>query len=356
MSSRSTGLRACIVAGLWAALLLPLGATAQSAAAAAAETADLSAALSEQKLVLARAASAVVGLRSMAIEDAASSRTLGRKREGSGVLIDDQGILILTIGYLVLEAEQVEVELDDGRVFPARAIAYDPASGFGLVESLAPLPRPGTSFGSIAAGPASNQPLMFVSGGADGEPSVAYLVSKRPFTGYWEYHIDGALFTVPARGDHSGAGLFNEKGELVGIGALLVRDARGPDQPAQSGNMFVPVELLRPILAELRKTGRSAASRRAWLGINCLESDGKVRVTRVTTDGPADAAGLLEGDEIVAIDSFPVTSLLMLYQRLWQGTPPDREVSLAVNRDGKQQTFRVQATDRFNTLRHAMGI
>lgn len=349
--SRSTSLRAFLVAGL---LALSCAAIAQAAPANAA-AADLHEALSDRTLALARASSTVVGLRSIAVDDAVSNRSLGRMREGSGVLIDDAGSLILTIGYLIMEAEQVEVELDDGRVFPARATAFDPASGFGLVESLTPLPRPGTIFGSAAA-LAANQPLMIVSGGAGGDLGVGYLASKRPFTGYWEYHIDDALFTVPAHANHSGAGLFNAEGELIGIGALLVRDALGPDRPPQAGNMFVPIDLLRPILGEMRTSGRSAASRRAWLGINCLESDGRIRVTRVTTDGPADAAGLLPGDEIVAIDATPVNSLLMFYQRLWQGTTPDREVSIDISRDGRKQTFRVQATDRINSLRHAKGI
>lgn len=343
-----------------AAALSCLGATAQATNATppispAALAAEADAALQRQTLALARASSTVVGLRAIAVDDAVSSRTLGRRRAGSGVLIDDDGSLILTIGYLVMEAEQVEVELDDGRVFPARVAAYDPASGFGLVRSLTPLPRPATTLGS-AASLAPDEPMMIVSGGADGDLGVAYLAAQRPFTGYWEYHLDNALYTTPPRPDHSGAGLFNAAGELVGIGALLVRDARGPGQPPQAGNLFVPVDLLKPILAELRDNGRSAASRRAWLGVNCLETDGAVRVTRVTTDSPADAAGLQPGDQIVAIDATPVDSLLGFYRQLWDGSTPNREVRLDIRRDGSVQTVRVQATDRLYSLRHAQGI
>ena len=358
---RKVGRQNLVIAAAWLATLLPIGTCAQAAdpsgapATVAESPSDLAAALQQQTLALARASSTVVGLRSIAVDDAVSNRTLGRKRQGSGVLIDEEGSLVLTIGYLIMEAEQIEIELDDGRVYPARVAAYDPASGFGLVKSLAPLPRPATILGRSAS-VAPNEPMMVVSGGVGGDLSVAYLMSQRPFTGYWEYHIDNALFTVPPRADHSGAGLFNAAGELLGIGALLVRDVRGPDQPPAPGNMFVPVDLLRPILAELRENGRSSASQRAWLGINCLDADGKVRVTRVTTDGPADAAGLLPGDQIVAIDSVPVDSLLAFYRRLWQGPTPNREVSLEIRRAGTLQTVRVQATDRINSLRHAQGI
>lgn len=304
---------------------------------------------------LARAHSAVVGLRSVAIDGAGSSRTLGRQRAGSGVLIDDDGSLILTIGYLILEAEEVMVEIDDGRRFPARVVAYDQASGFGLVASLAPLPRPAAKLGS-AAGLDAYQPLMIATGGSDGGLSIVRLISTRPFTGYWEYHIETALFTVPPLADHPGAGLFNAEGELLGIGSLLVADAGGGSHPPQTGNMFVPVDLLLPILGELRSKGSSAASARAWLGINCIESDGLVRLTRITKDGPADAAGLRPGDLIVAVDGTPVQAVEAFYKGLWKGSSPNREISLDIRRNGQLQQIKVQATDRRHALRQAQGI
>ncbi|WP_418315774.1 S1C family serine protease [Piscinibacter sakaiensis] len=310
---------------------------------------------SPQVRALARAHSAMVGLRSVAVDGAGSIRSLGQHRIGSGVLIDDAGSLILTIGYLVLEAEDVTVELDDGRSFPARVVAYDLASGFGLVESLAPLPRPSAPFGR-AAGMNPHQPLMIATGGSDGSLSIVRLVSSRPFTAYWEYHIDAALFTAPPRADHPGAGLFNSDGELLGIGSLLVGDAAGPGLPPVTGNMFVPIDLLLPILAELRRTGSSAASARAWLGINCIEADGIVRLTRITRDGPADAAGLRPGDAIIAVDGTPVQALETFYKRLWTGASPNREIRLDIRRDGQLQQINVQATDRRHMLRHAGGI
>jgi S1-C subfamily serine protease len=186
--------------------------------------------------------------------------------------------------------------------------------------------------------------------------SVARLVSRRPFSGYWEYHIDAALFTSPPRADHSGAGLFNGRGELLGIGSLLVLNAMGDDHPRVPGNMFVPVDLLKPILAELREQGSSRSSRRAWMGLNCVEYNGQVRVTRVNDDSPAELAGLLPGDRILRIDGAEVNGLETLWKTLWRGDKAEREVTLDVRRGEMSKTFKVQAVDRMKTLRHAQGI
>jgi len=303
---------------------------------------------------LSRASDAVVGLRVRAVDDARSAATLGRERLGSGVLIGADG-LVLTIGYLVLEAEEAELLTDDGRRIPARVVAYDLATGFGLVQALAPLrlePVPLGRSGSVGA----QEPLMVASGGDDGAVSIARLVSRRAFSGFWEYHIEGALFTAPARRDHSGAGLFNGRGELIGIGSLFVADASGSEGPRTPGNMFVPVDLLAPILPELRQRGSSSASTRAWLGINGVEQGGQVRIVRVNEDSPADVAGLEVGDRILAIDGQAVAGLGELWKRLWAGGAPERAVQLEIERDGKRETLTVQSVDRAKTLRRPQGI
>ena len=201
---------------------------------------------SSQEIIdaLTRAHGAVVGVDVTAAEGARSADTLGHERSGSGVVIGPDG-LILTIGYLMLEADTIEIETQDGRTFPAKAVAYDGATGFGLIRPLLPLP-------GIRAAPlgtlqnlATGERLVVVTGGDDGEMVITQLLSKRPFSGYWEYHIEAALFTSPPVTNHSGAGLFNERGELVGIGSLFVADALGAP-PRVAGNMFVPVDLLRP--------------------------------------------------------------------------------------------------------------
>jgi serine protease Do len=233
--------------------------------------------------------------------------------------------------------------------------AYDLATGFGLLQALVPLKRPAARFGRVE-GRDPREPLMVASGGGDGAVSMAQLVSRRAFAGYWEYFIDGALFTAPAHGKHSGAGLFNLQGELLGVGSLRVADAAGADQPRLWGNMFVPVDLLRPILADLMSRGHAAHSERAWLGLNCLEIDGQVRVARVSEDSPAQRAGLRPGDRIVRLDGTAVGSLAALWQSLWSGGAAEREVVLDVQREGQPQRLAVQTADRMKSLKRAQGI
>ena len=310
--------------------------------------------LEAHKVALARASAAVVGIEVVAVENARSIRTLGRERQGSGVLIGDDGT-VLTIGYLVLEADHVDIVLDGSRRVPARVLAYDLATGFGLVQALAPLGLAPVPLGTSAA-VASGEPLIVASGGDAGDLSLAHMVSRRPFSGYWEYHIDGALFTAPARLDHSGAGLFNADGELVGIGSLVVSDAAGKAAPALRGNMFVPVDLLKPILPELRAKGASHESTRAWLGLNCVDYDGQVRVLRLTDDSPAEAAGLVVGDAIVAVDGIAVADVDSFYQALWRGDRAERDITLDVRRGGEPTQVRVHSVDRMKTLSRPQGV
>ncbi|MEO6363425.1 MAG: S1C family serine protease [Caldimonas sp.] len=306
------------------------------------------------KVALTRANDAVVGVEATAVEDARSIATLGRVRRGSGVLIGDQG-LVLTIGYLILEADHVDLVQTNGKRVPARVVAYDLATGFGLLQALAPLGLSPVPLGD-SAGIADDEPLMVASGGADGDLSLARMVSRRPFSGYWEYHIEGALFTTPARLDHSGAGLFNAAGELLGIGSLVVGDAAGRQAPALRGNMFVPVDLLKPILDELTSRGASRGSTRAWLGLNCVEYDGQVRVLRLTREGPAEEAGLQPGDLIVTVDGTSVSSLESLYKTLWKGERSDRAVDVEIRRGGRTLRVQVQAVDRMRTLSRPQGV
>jgi serine protease Do len=303
---------------------------------------------------LKRANQAVVGVQVGAAEGARSAETLGRQREGSGVVIGADG-LILTIGYLMLEADGIQVVTHDGRTLPARAVAYDVATGFGLIRPLLPLrgiaPVPLGSASEITAG----SPLMASTGGDSGEVALTQLVSKRAFSGYWEYHIDSALFTSPPLRNHSGAPLFNQRGELLGIGSLFVGNAMGGDRPLP-GNMYVPVDLLKPILAEMQETGSTRISRRPWLGLSSTEQGGRVQIVRVNKDSPAQEAGLSAGDVVLAIEGEKVSTLEGFYKKLWSAPEPDGDVRLTVLQGAEIRQVTVKAVDRMKTMRRPAGI
>jgi len=355
-----TGLMALLAAWLlvWAPPVLAAGPAGglQIAPPIAAQV-DPQSDLAARSQALQRARQAVLGVQTQAVDQARSTRTLGRERQGSGVLISSDG-LVLTIAYLLLEADQVMLLRDDGRSVPARVIGHDLASGLGLLQALAPLglqPAPLGRPDQLA----SLDRLMVASGGPAAAVSVAELVARRAFAGYWEYHIEGALFTSPPRGDHSGAGLFNGAGELVGIGSLVLADVDAQTGSAPSrrpGNMFVPVSLLPAAPADLRQRGFGTPAQRAWLGLNCIEQAGRVRVLRISDDSPADLAGLEAGDHILRIDGVAVQSLAGLWQALWLGGAAEREILLEIERDQQPRTLKVYSVDRMKTLRRPEGI
>jgi len=301
-----------------------------------------------------RAMEAVVGVQVTAAEDARSAETLGQEREGSGVVIGPDG-LILTIGYLIAEADTIQITTFDNRVVPARPVGYDLATGFGLVRPVLPLRdvRP-VALGS-ARDVAPNSTLLAATGGEEGGMGLTQLVDARPFSGYWEYHIDNALFTSPPLRNHSGAPLFNQRGELVGIGSLFVGNALGNDQQVP-GNMFVPVDLLKPILAEMQQSGSSRKSRRPWLGLSSTEQGGRIQIVRVNRDSPAQDAGLAAGDFVLAVDGEKVTTLEGFYKKLWSRPEPESEVQLTVLHGADILQVNVRAVDRMKTMRKPAGI
>jgi S1-C subfamily serine protease len=242
---------------------------------------------------------------------------------------------------LILEAESVELSTADGTSFPATVVAYDSATGFGLLRSLRPLPiRPITigQSSSIAA----REPVLIV--GFDGV-APAVVVSRRQFVGYWEYLLDEAIYTAPATVNWSGAALLSREGTLLGIGSLSVNDAMGPDSQLP-GNMFVPIDLLKPLLGELVAHGKSSARPRPWLGVQTREVEGNVIVTRVSPESPADAAAIRPGDVIVRLAGQVVKGQADFYVRLWSHGEAGVEVPLEVLRDGGLQPVTVKSIDR----------
>jgi serine protease Do len=336
-----------VVATVVAALAtLPLSA---AMARSVSDTAPQASAADEaryQKLI--EATNAVVAVKVKALADARSNSSLGQEREGSGVLIGQEG-LVLTIGYLILEADTIEVTDFEGKTVGAAPIAYDHATGFGLVRPIGKLSGRPIRMGT--AQPVSQlDRLMIVTGGEEQNISIATVVSKRSFAGYWEYLIDDAIFTSPPRLDHSGAALINQEGELVGIGSLFVMDALTPGEKLP-GNMFVPVDLLRPVLDEMVKTGGQQAGRRPWLGVNSLVEDGRIKVVQVNEESPAAKAGIVAGDIILSIDGQPLQTLEQFYQALWTRGPAGVNVTLKVLHGPMLRDVTVRSIDRAEFMR-----
>jgi len=326
-----------------AALSLACLALTPALAAESAPDTSPPAARSQQELSV--DALSVVKIRSKAVANARTSRTLGAQREGTGVVIDSEG-LVLTIGYLILEAETIELSTADGRAFPATVIGYDHASGFGLLKSLRPLPVKPVQFGQSAA-IAEREMVLIV--GFDGV-APAYVVSRRPFVGYWEYLLDDAIYTAPATVNWSGAALLNREGRLLGIGSLVVGDSMGT-RTQVPGNMFVPIDLLKPLLGDLIATGKRSGVPRPWIGVNTQEVQGNVIVTRVSPESPAEEANLRTGDIIVGLGGEAIKGQADFYTRIWARGAAGVDIPLDVLRNGRVENVSVKSVDRELYLR-----
>jgi S1-C subfamily serine protease len=288
-----------------------------------------------------------VGVHSTIPEDGFTAGILGTERAGSGVIIRESG-LVLTIGYLITEAENVSLATAEGRVTPAHALGYDQESGFGLVQSLGRLELPALDLGqSSKAKP--GDPVILAGGGRN-QFVRSNIVAKQEFAGYWEYLLDEAIFTAPAHPLWGGAGLIGADGKLIGVGSLLVQRATG-DGMAQDINMSVPIDLLPPILDDLLTYGRINKPPRPWLGVYSVENEGKIVVANVVERGPAAAAGLRQGDIVSGIRDQGVESLAGFYRKLWSCGPAGTEIPIEVVRDNRSLWLRVKSADRGSYLK-----
>jgi S1-C subfamily serine protease len=324
------GLRAGLLAGL-----LTLGCAFTSAARA-------------QSPALAGLLSGVVHMKTFINPDGRTAKTLGREREGSAIVIDSNG-LMLTIGYLMVEAHAAEVTTNDGREIDANIVGYDHQTGFGLIQALAPLRVQPLVFGKSTELKERDAVVVAGFGGAaNAEPAV--VVSKREFAGNWEYLLDQAIFTAPPHPAWSGAALLDHEGRLVGVGSLIVGDATGKGDRVQ-GNMFVPTDLLPPILADLIVSGRTAGPGRPWLGLQADEMRGHLFVSGVTSEGPADRAGLKRGDVILGVNGEPVNHLPDFYRKLYAQGAAGTAIPLDVIKDNEKQRVEVKSINRLDHLR-----
>ncbi|WP_417308968.1 S1C family serine protease, partial [Devosia sp.] len=274
-------------------------------------------------------ARSVVAVRTIIPEDAFTADTLGTIREGSGVVIGDQG-LVLTIGYLITEAEEVWLTTHEGTVVPAHALAYDQATGFGLVQALAPLDLPVLELGSSTDADTGDS-VIFCDG--SGNAIEGAIVAKQEFAGYWEYLLDEAIFIAPAHPSWGGAALTTPEGKLLGIGSLRLQMVQ--DETVADINMVVPIDLLPPILEDLLTHGQVDRQPRPWLGVFSAESDGDVVVMSVADGSPADNAGLKRGDIISDVRDNAVDGLADMYRKVWSIGPAGAEVPMRIVRDGR---------------------
>jgi len=301
---------------------------------------------SDYSFDLDRVLSSVVGLHSIIPADAFSAETLGTERAGNGVVIDDG--LVLTIGYLITEAETVWLHLGDGRVVEGHALGVDFESGFGLVQALGHFEFEPLPLGISAVTRIGDSVLL---GGAGGRTrSVAsHIAAKQEFAGYWEYLLDDAIFTHPAHPNWGGTGLISSRGELIGIGSLqLEREREGK---AEHVNMIVPIDLLKPVLDDLRKFGRVNKPARPWLGMYSTEIDDKVVVIGISAKGPAARAELKAGDVILAVKGERITSQSEFYRKLWGLGPAGVDVPLTVHHDGVTFDVVLTSIDRAKLLK-----
>jgi len=288
--------------------------------------------------------SAVVRVKMKAIAGARSNSSLGSTRDGTGVVIDDKGHIV-TIGYIVIEAESIEVTTQDGRTLPATLVGYDHATGFGLLRATVPLKVKPMPLGDPAQLEVRD-PVMILPAGGREAATFAYVVSRRGFAGSWEYMLDSAIFTSPPTLQWAGAALVDRDGKLVGVGSLLVRDTVEPGSPLP-GNMFVPVDILKPILSDLIARGRRAGAARPWLGLATEAAQGRLFVTRVSPDSPADRAGIRTGDILLGVGAEAVKTHEELYRKLWSMGPAGVDVPLRVLQGADMRDLKVRSIDRF---------
>ena len=296
---------------------------------------------------LERTLGSVVGIRTVVPGDAFSAETLGTERAGNGVLVREDGI-VLTIGYLITEAEQIWISFNDGRAVPGHALGYDQETGFGLVQALARLDVEPLPLGESGAAQIGERVVV---GGAGGRQHsvAARIAARQEFAGYWEYVLDEAIFTAPAHPNWGGTAVISSQGELIGIGSLQL------EQPRESGtehlNMIVPIDLLKPIFDDLLTLGRRNQPPRPWLGLYATEVNDRVVVVGMASRGPARKADLRTGDIVVAVGGTQVHDLAGLFRRIWSMGSAGVEVPLTVYRDGKTFNLKVPSADRRRFLK-----
>jgi len=290
---------------------------------------------------------AIVRVKAVIPQDASTARILGTQREGNGVVIDDRGH-ILTIGYLILEAASIEVRTLQGDPIGARFVAYDYKTGFGILRAEPPLAVKPLKLGQ-SSHLKEGDPILMVGFGGPEAVLGSRVVSRREFAGYWEYLLEDAIYTSPPHPDYGGAALIDSQGELLGIGSIFTR-LNVPGLGIVPCNMSVPIDHLKPVLADLIDSGRSLKPPQPWLGVHADEAHGRVFIIRLTPGGPAERAGIKVGDIVLAVDQTPVKGLADFFRQVWKLGPAGVTVPLSILQNTQVRRIIVRSADRYQFL------
>ena len=290
---------------------------------------------------------AIVSITAIIPEDAMTAEALGTERSGNGVIMDDG--LILTIGYLVTEADTIWLTLSDGTVVPGHVLGCDQATGFCLIQALAHLNQSGLKLGDSSLLEVGEDVIVCGFGGLD-HAIAAQVVAKKEFVGYWEYLLDEAIFTAPIHGRWGGTAVVNKFGDIVGIGSLQVQHS-SLDRNASDWNMVVPINLLKPVFEDLKTIGRRASPARPWLGIYAADLNNKILVAGITSGGPADRTDLAIGDRILSVNECKVFDLAQFFRCIWSLGNAGADIPLRIQREGHTLDIIIASADRFDLLK-----
>lgn len=284
----------------------------------------------------------IVGIRSIIPDDALTADVLGTERAGNGVLIGNG--IVLTVGYLVTEAETIWISLADGTVVPGHALGFDQETGFGFVQLLAKLDLPALPLGSSKSAKVGEHVVISGHGGRR-QAVAARIVAKQEFAGYWEYVLDEAFFTAPAHPHWGGAALIGPEGELLGIGSLQLQQAVNGDE-VQDLNMVMPIDLVKPILKEIATSGWPKRTPRPWMGLYATEVSGSIFIAGLAASGPAQDADLQPGDMILNVDGEEVSDLAEFFRKVWSLGPAGVQVPMMIHREGETISVSLHSADR----------
>ena len=283
-----------------------------------------------------------MALRSLVPDSAMTAELLGTERNSHAVQISADGLL-LTVGYSVIEANEIWLTNRKGQTSEAIILAQDYDSGIALLKPASPI---GLHFFETA----TNHILkageeLFIAASEEEELVPVTLNSVGEYSGRWEYLLERALFTLPLYERWSGAALLNSQGQLCGIGSLALgmQNSEGYIEP---GNMFIPVDLVTPHLHFLQSHGKKPGQLRPWLGTLIEEHNAEIFIVGIYHGAPAALAGVRPGDIIKAVNGIPVTSVADFLRTMWRQSTAGEEIPLLLSNGKDSREVILESTDR----------